>query len=205
MSEQVRNLGVTFDTELAYKAHINKICQVSFLHVRLLRRIRDHLDISSCKLLANALVTSRLDYCNSLLVDLPQKSLKKLQSVQNAIARVVMPNTKKWDHITPILKKLHWLPVKHRITFKVAVMTFKALNGRAPRYLSDLICRLPQSSRRSSSKNLLLVPFVKSACGRRCFSFAAPSVWNSLPDSVRLCSDEFSFRKQLKTHLFKIS
>jgi len=201
-NDKVRNLGVIFDSELSYKAHIKKTCQTSFLYVRLLRTIRDHLDMNSTKLLANALVISRLDYCNSLLYGLPHATLNKLQLVQNSLARVVLPGVKRHDHITPVLKTLHWLPIEKRIKFKVATLTYKALIGQSPIYIQDLVHRLPPSNRRSSGKNLLSCPFIKLSTSRRCFSFAAPTVWNSLPETLRECQSLPSFRKRLKAHLF---
>ena len=201
-SDTVRNLGVLFDQDLSYKKHISKICQVSFLHIRLLRQIRDHLDLNSAILLANALVSSRLDYCNSLFYGLPQATLLRLQRVQNSLARAVVPSTRRRDHITPVLKQLHWLPVARRIEFKIACLTFNLLNNLGPSYLSDLISFVPISNRRSSNKKLLIVPFIKSMSGHRSFSFASPNIWNSLPQAIRECSNKASFRKMLKTHLF---
>ena len=93
------------------------------MHIRNFRRIRNSLDLNSAKLLANALVTSRLDYCNGLLYGINKGLSKKLQMVQNSLARVVIPSVKRRDHITPVLRQLHWLPVEQRIIFKMAVLT----------------------------------------------------------------------------------
>ena len=171
--------------------------------MRQLRQIRSTLDTNSSILLANALVSSRLDYCNSLYYGLPDTSINRLQRVQNSLARVVLPSIKYHDHITPALQKLHWLPVKDRITFKIATLTFKTLHYQQPLYLLDLISR-HKSSRalRSSSQQLLNVPFTKSEIGRHSFSFAAPTIWNSLPLALRSMSSIITFRSALKTHLF---
>lgn len=201
-SDCVRNLGVVFDKDLSMANHITKVCQISFLNIRNLRRIRSFLDFNSAKLLANAIVTSRLDYCNSLLFGTNKGLVQRLQRVQNALARVVVPSVKRREHISPTLKQLHWLPVQQRILFKLGLLTFKVIRNRQPSYLSDLLELLPVSNRRSSAKGLLKTPFVKTETGRRSFYFSSPSFWNSLPQAIRDSGSEMSFRKNLKTYLF---
>jgi hypothetical protein len=201
-SECVRNLGVMFDGELNMKSHVSKICQTSYLYIRLLRRIRSMLDLNSAKLVANALVTSRIDYCNSLLYGANKGLIHRLQLVQNSLARAVVPSCKRYDHVSPVLSQLHWLPVQQRIEYKVALLTHKVLRNGEPNYLRELIQPLPLSSRRSASKNLLVAPFIKTEMGRRSFSYSAPTVWNSLPQHVRDCETLPTFKKKLKTHLF---
>ena len=89
-----RNLGVIIDSDLSYNQHISKITQTSYLHIRQTRKIRQSLDLNSAILLSNSLVSSRLDFCNSLFYGLPKNSLKRLQRVQNSLARVVIPSCK---------------------------------------------------------------------------------------------------------------
>src|SRR6476469_5797948 len=202
-SSSARNLGVTLNSDLSYKEHISSICQTSFFHIRQLRQVRHLLDYNSSIALANALVTSRLDYCNSLLFGLPHSFLARLQRVQNALARAVLPSVKRFDHITPSLRKLHWLPICERIIFKIATLTFLTLTHCSPSYLHELLT--PHSAARSLRSNyqkLLIVPRVDSVNGRRSFSFAAPSIWNSLPVAIRTTDSYLSFRSALKTHLF---
>ena len=139
---------------------------MSFLHIRQLRRIRSSLDQNSAILLANALVSSRLDSCNSLLYGLPANSLHRLQLIHNSLARVVIPETKRSDHISPVLKRLHWLPIKQLITYKIALLTYKTLTNKQPSYLLDLITPLSASGRCSSSQNHLLTQHVKSSSGQ---------------------------------------
>jgi len=126
-SSDARNLGVIFDSNLSFNKHISNICSSSFYQIRQLRQIRSSLDTNSAIVLANALVTSKLDYCNSLLYSLPATAITRLQRVQNALARVVVPTARYGQHITPTLEKLHWLPISKRITFKIAALTFKTL------------------------------------------------------------------------------
>ena len=148
-------------------------------------------------------MTSRLDYCNALLAGCPASSINKLQLVQNAAARV-LTRSRKYDHITPILSSLHWLPIKFRINYKVLLLTYKALNGLAPVYLTDLLSPYnPSRSLRSLNSRLLVIPRIsKSTKGGRAFSHLAPKLWNSLPDIVRGSDSLSQFKNRLKTHLF---
>jgi hypothetical protein len=201
-SASVRNLGVIFDSDLTLKPHISNICKTSFLYIRQLRRIRPLLDLNTAKILASSLTISKLDYCNSLLFGLPDSSLHRVQLIQNSLARAVVRSTSRYNHITPVLNSLHWLPIAKRIQFKIAVITFKALTLKQPSYLSDLLVPVQPSARRSAQQHLLQLPLIKSANGRRSFSFSAPSVWNSLPVSLRSLTSIASFRSSLKTYLF---
>ncbi|RCU38734.1 hypothetical protein DVA76_17340, partial [Acinetobacter baumannii] len=137
-STTVRNLGVTFDQDMSFNAHIKQTSRTAFFHLRNIIKIRHILSQKDAEKLVHAFVTSRLDYCNSLLSGCPDKSLKTLQLIQNAAARV-LTGTSKREHISPILASLHWLPVKSRIEFKILLLTCKALNGKAPSYLKELI------------------------------------------------------------------
>jgi hypothetical protein len=202
-SSDVRNLGVIFDSSLSFTKHISNVSRTSFYHIRQLRQARSSLDTNSAIVLANALVSSKLDYCNSLYFNLPKSSLKLLQRVQNSLARAVVPSTRYTDHITPTLRKLHWLPIDERITFKIASLTYKTLNYKQPTYLLELLHPVvPTRTLRSSTQQLLKIPAIKSQIGRRSFSFSAPTVWNSLPLPLRSSPSLDLFLSRLKTHLF---
>jgi len=202
-SPHARNLGVEFDSDLSYSQHISNICRSSYYQIRQFRQIRSSLDTNSAKLLANALVSSKLDYCNSLFYNLPSTSINRLQHVQNSLARFVIPSVRRCHHISPILAKLHWLPIRQRIEFKIATITHKTLQNRQPSYLFELLHPYtPSRTLRSSDANFLEVPKIKSAIGRRSFSYAAPTIWNLLPLSLRNTKSTLVFRSLLKTHLF---
>ena len=132
-----RNIRVMFDNELSLKAQLSKLCQVSFFYIRRIRSIRDCLTQHATELLIHSLVISRLDYGNGLLYGVSDKLLDKLQRVQNVAARVVV-KASRYDHITPILKTLHWLPIRYRTEYKLLLLTFKALHHLAPSYLTTL-------------------------------------------------------------------
>jgi hypothetical protein len=197
-----RNLGFIFDSDLSHTKHISSVCQSSFFHIRQLRQIRPCLDQNSATILANSLVSTKLDYCNSLYYGLPASSIKRLQLVQNTLARVVVTSVKRRHHISPILKKLHWLPVNQRITYKIATIIYKTLQNKQPSYLFDLLTQVTPSGRRSSTKFLLDLPRLTSSNGRRSFTFAAPTIWNSIPLALRQSSSIMAFRSGLKTYLF---
>ena len=126
-----RNLGVIFDECCSMVEHVNKFCKTLHYHLRNISKIRKYLTEETTEILVHAFVSSKLDYCNSLLYGLPKHMISRLQSVQNTAAHIVTV-TKKFDHITPVLIQLHWLPVHFRILFKVLLLVYKALNGMAP-------------------------------------------------------------------------
>ena len=144
----------------------------------------------------------------SILFGLPNTELQKLQRVQNTAARRIC-NTNKFDHITPILVKLHWLPVRHRINFKILLITFKDIHGLAPKYLSELLTRKNKCNYnlRSTSETLLQQPGIKTlrTLGDGSFTVAAPALWNNLSNLIRSATSINSFKKLLNTHLFKIA
>ena len=129
-SSVVSNLGVLFDAQLSMADHVTSVCKSCFFQLRQLRLIRSCLTTDAAKTLIHAFVSSRLDYCNSLLVGVADCVIRKLQGVQNAAARMIT-GTRKFDHVTPILRELHWLPVAQRIQYKIAMLVNKYLRGLA--------------------------------------------------------------------------
>ena len=153
-------------------------------------------------MLVHAFISSRLDYCNSLLYGITDGLLQKLQSVQNAAARLVT-GARRRDHITPVLRDLHRLPVRQRIAFKIACVVFQSLSGQAPEYLIN-DCRLVTGSRRSSDSRMCCVPRTHNRFGDRSFTASGPHLWNSLPKDLRQADLSYEhFKRQLKTHLFR--
>jgi len=198
----VRNLGVIFDNNMTMHDYVNNICKTSYFYIRLLGKLRKFFDKNTAAMVTHAFVTSRLDYCNSLLYGISKTLTVKLQHVLNAAARIVS-RTKICSHVTPILKSLHWLPVSQRCNFKIALLTFKAIHGLAPSYLCDLIkYRITSRDLRSLNDILLDVPKCTCATGSRAFVVSAPTLWNKLPHDIRTCSNLTSFKSKLKTHLF---
>ena len=158
--------------------------------IRSISRIRKYMSQSNLKRIVNAFAISRIDNCNSILYGLSTNEHEKLQRVQKIAARLITGSSRR-DHITPVLKNLHWLPVRSRITFKILLLTYKILNGHSPSYLTSLISSYkPARSLRSSELLLLQVPKVMTATyGQRTFSYCAPKLWNSLPKCLKKVSD----------------
>ena len=202
-TECVRNLGVMFDCHMTMRETINRMCASSYLHLHNIASIRDSLTEEATVHIIHAFVTSRIDYCNSLLYGLPEQAIKSIQRVQNMAARIVLRKSKP-DSGTDMLKKLHWLPVKQRIAYKISLLTFKALHGIAPSYLQCLLHHyVPARSLRSESANLLIVPKSLKKQSSQGFKHAAPTLWNELPISLRQTDSLSGFKAALKTFLFR--
>ena len=202
--EAVKNLGVTIDQHLSMNSYVAALSKSSNFQLRRIGLIRRYLNEETTKTLVTSLILSRMDYCNSLLSGLHSKTLNRLQVIQNNAARIIT-KSKRRDHITPVLRKLHWLPVKQRAMFKICVLCFKCLNNMAPSYLQNSIhLYKPRRSLRSSNDNLTLVTPVKSykLYGERSFSYQGPYLWNQLPLEIRQAKSLDSFKKQLKHFLF---
>ncbi len=153
-----------------------------------------------------ALKTARLDYFNALLGGCSACLINKLQMVQNAAAKV-LTRTRKYDHISPVMSTLHWLPIKYRIYFKILLITYKALNSLAPQYLSKLLSHYsPPRPLRSQNSGHLIVPRIsKSTAGGISFFYLAHKLWNNLPNTVREADTFCQFKSRLKTHLFNLA
>ena len=191
---------------MTFDEQITDICNRAYFHLYRINNLRKYLDTDTLKTIIHAFIFSTLDYCNILYYNLPKKSLLKLQKVQNYAARI-LTNTRRFEHITPILRELHWLPITDRIKFKILVTTYKCINGQSPKYLKDLlISYTPTRNLRSQSKNLLVKPRInKISSGGRSFAFAAPNVWNALTEDLKSSTSMNNFRSQLKTHLFELT
>ena len=204
ISNEIRYLGAWMDANLNYKLHVTKKCQAAVLHFQKIKSIRHLLDPKTCASLCISLCISHLDYANSLLIGLPEATINKLQWVQNMCAKLALRKGR-YDSLSECMKQLHWLPIKYRIVFKILVLTCKCLNGDAPQYLKDLIVPLKPNREglRSGSLSMLLIP--KTKCKMFAiwsFSVAGPTLWNSLPEHLKLRTNVQSFKKELKTYLF---
>ena len=199
----VRNLGAIFDSCLRMEDHVNAVCKTAFFHLRNIARIRSYLDRGTTEKVVHAFVSSRLDYCNSLLFGMSNTLVAKLQRVQNMAARIVT-GTGKYEHIRPVLYQLHWLPVKYRIEYKIGLIVFKCLHGLAPPYLSDLLKPyVPMRSLRSANRDLLQIPRSRLCTfGDKTFASFAPRLWNSLPVHLRQIESLSQFKSFYKTYLF---
>uniref|UniRef100_A0A3Q3RNJ0 Reverse transcriptase domain-containing protein n=1 Tax=Mastacembelus armatus TaxID=205130 RepID=A0A3Q3RNJ0_9TELE len=183
---QVRNLGIIMDSDLNFNSHIKSITLSAFYHLRNITRIKGIMSKPDLERLIHAFISSRLDYCNGLFTGLSKRAVRQLQYIQNAAARV-LTRTRKYNHITPVLRSLHWLPVAQRIDFKLALPVYTSLHGSAPHYISDMLMPYEPSRTliRTSGTGLLLVPRVRTKHGEAAIQFYAAKTWTSLPDDVR--------------------
>ena len=204
----VRDLGIYIDADLSMRTHVQRTVSQCFAVLRQLRQIRKLVPPATFHTLMVALVLSQLHYGNGLLVGLPAYLVRRLQSVLNASARMIF-QLRRFEHITDALVSLHWLCVSERIQYKIAVLTYKVLQGTAPRYLGPLVHVSDLPSRRNlcsaSTAHLVVPPFKLSTIGSRTFKVAAAQTWNSLPENVTSSPTLSIFRKRLKTHLFRQS
>ncbi|XDV48468.1 hypothetical protein PO909_017874 [Leuciscus waleckii] len=203
-SRSVRNLGVTFDDQLTFTDHISKTARSCRFALHNIRKIRPFLTEHATQLIVQALVISRLDYCNALLAGLPACATKPLQMIQNAAARLVF-NEPKRAHVTPLFISLHWLPLAARIKFKALTLAYRTITGSAPSYFHSLLrVYIPTRHLRSVNERRLVVPSQKATKSlSRTFSFTVPCWWNALPTLIRNAESLTTFKKQLKTNLFR--
>ncbi|KAL0195231.1 hypothetical protein M9458_008803 [Cirrhinus mrigala] len=164
-----------------------------------IRKIRPFLT----QLLVQALVISKLDYCNALLAGLPSCTIKPLQMIQNAAARLVF-NEPKRVHVTPLFITLHWLPIAARIKFKTLMLAYRTATGSAPAYLHSVLpIYTPSRTLRSASERRLIVPSQRGTKSlSRTFSYNVPGWRNDLPIAIRNANSLTTFKRLLKTHLF---
>ena len=202
-SATIKNLGVNFDSAMMMSDHVTSICQSANFHIRNLSRIRIYIDQNTCHAAVRALITSRLDYANSLLFGISRKDCNRLQCIQNRAAKLIY-HASKYDHVTPLINDLHWLSVQNRITFKLLTLVYKSITDSAPLYLSELIHLYSptRTLRSASNKRLLQVPRTRTSSGDKGFYAAAAQLWNNLPYSIRHSSSLASFKCTLKTNLF---
>jgi len=175
------------------------ICKGAYYQLYNIQKVR-----SSLTKAIQAFVNQRLDYANGLLYGLPNNVMHNLQKVQNSAART-LSGAKRRDHITPVLKKLHWLPVKKRVEFKLLTLMYKVKSGTAPAYLTELVEPQKSSRRlRSEDKHKFVEPSTHLVTGGdRAFQKAGPVLWNKLPLNIRMSPSLFSFKRAVKTYLFR--
>ncbi len=134
---QLKNLVLILETDLSFSSHVKAVTKSAYFHFKNIARIRCFVSSQDLEKLVHAFITSRVDYCNGLLTGLPEKTIRQLQLIQNAAARI-LTRTRKYEHITPVLRSLHWLPVTFRIYFKVPLLIYKSLNGLGTKYIADM-------------------------------------------------------------------
>jgi len=203
VSESARDLGIVLDYKLTMSEHVSALCRSGFYHLRQLWPVTRSLTPAAAQTVVQAFISCRLDHCNSLLYSSSENLMRRVQSVQNAAARL-LTGARRRDHISPVLRRPHWLPVRRRIDFKLAPCSF--VTGQAPHYLAEdihLVAAGPGRQLRSSTDRSCSVPRTYSTSGDRSFAAAGTRVWDHLPSNLRDEKLSFrSFRRLLKTLVY---
>ena len=207
ISPKVKNLGVILDNHLTMDQAVSQVRKSCYFELRKIAHLRPLISEEATKQLVIAFVLSKFDYCNSLYSSMSSGNIYKLQLVQNHAARLIKQIPKR-EHISPVLKELHWLPVKFRIQYKLAILVYQSLyDPLYPSYMKDMLTPyIPSRSLRSSQMNQLRKPIPKlKHYGERAFTFVGPDLWNSLPEDLKSAQSLQIFKNKLKTYLFKMA
>ena len=207
-SSSARDLGIIIDESLSLEQHVGTVAKAAYFHLRRIRQIRQHLTKEACSKAIHACVTSRLDYGNALLLGCSAATKKRLQVVQNNAARVLLRIRDRRAHISPVLMDLHWLPIEHRIAYKVLLTIHGAIhNITFPAYIQSFVeFYVPMSSLRSANDSFTLVPSnFNVRFGRNSFIHTGFKLWNDLPNTLRSLTSTPVFKSKLKTYLFTLS
>ena len=200
----IRNLGFIFDQFFDFQNHINKIFKIANFALYNIKQIRSSINNKACESLVRSLVISHFDYCNLLLITLPECHLEKLSKLQRKSFRIIF-NLPRFSHdsITK-MKILHWLPIIYRIKYKLLITVHNAIHNGYPTYLSDLLeVTSHQRSQRPIHEFKLITSHHNTNTGHRSFSASACKNWNKLSNYLRTNTVTTIFKKDLKTHLFK--
>ena len=177
-----------------------------YYQLRQLQPIARSLSVETAKSLVQAFISSHLDYCNAILHGLPDSLMTdETPAVGTERCARLITGAPRRDHITPILRQLHWLPVRRRVDFKIAVLVFQCLTGQAPGYLVEdcqLVADVSARRIRSADTAICVTRRTSNIVSDRCFAAAGPRLWNSLPINLRQCHSLGQFKCLLKTFLF---
>ena len=198
ISNYAMNLGFCLDSELSCSKHINMILNQSYTCISNIGRIKRYLTIENIKCLVQCMLVSKIDNLNSLFYGISEYDLNRLQKLQNAFARLIY-NRRKDEHVSDLFEKLHWLPVRQRIIFKILLIVYKIFTDTCPVYMKDCLTIIDDENR------ILKVKIFNTSYGERAFCNYAPKLWNAVPEYIRKSETILYFKKQLKHYLFKYS
>ena len=199
-----RDLGIQLDSTLSFNEHIANTVSTCIASLCQINRVKHLFDPKILENVISSLVFSKLYYCSNVWSSTTKKNIEKLQKVQNFAARIIT-GTQKYEHITPILKQLNWLPVPDMLKYFVGVLTFKCLNGLAPDYLNSYFQeRLSLHDRNTRNKKKLNIPAYRSAAGQRTFEYRAVSLWNSLPSNITVHDNCKYFKSNFYNYLLEL-
>ena len=205
--DSAKNLGVVLDSSLSFRSHVDSIVKTFDFYIRNLYMIKDFVNRRNLVTLFHSLIVSKVDYCNSLFIGLPNVILKKVESVLNRAARLIF-NLPPRIPTTSSLIELHWLPLKARIEFEICLITFKALKFIQPSYIRELLSFSSHDStsglRSADDLYRLYEPRAIRERGfaNHSFSYIAPRLYDKLPITVKQIDSLNTFKSHLKAFLF---
>ena len=184
--QSARDLGVILDPYLTFENHITTSVSECIARLAQINRVKHCLDKNTLLTVIHALVFSKMYYCSNVWANTTSKNVRKLQAVQNFACRIVS-GAKKYDHVTPLLKSLSWLPLKDQLYYRLqAIMAFKCMTGHAPEYLtSQFITREQVSERTTRSSQKLNIPLFRTASKQRAFYYRTVKLWNNLESFLK--------------------
>ena len=197
-SEFVKNVGVWIDCNLSLTQHVNNIASHCYKILKDIGCIRKNLEKEHLESLVHAVITSRLDYCNCLFMNISKRNLYKLQKVQNSAAQLVLGRRRR-QSARAALRELHWLNVEARIVFKILLVVFKVIKGQCS---DNISFQFKSFNGRPEDFLLLKTPNFDTKYGKRIFEYNGSHLWNALPVDIRMLEDVGTFKTRIKTMLF---
>ena len=198
---QVKDLGTILDSQLKYKEHVQHLSSSCISKLGQISRVKHLFDQSTLVTIINTLIMSKISYCSSIWSNTSDDNIKKIQLIQNCAARLVSGKAK-YDHISPSLKELGWLPIKEYLQYRDAVLTHKCINNQAPSYLCEKFTRRNQiHDRTTRNQNELDIPKYRTTTGQRTFKYRGTKIWNTLDEDLKSIENLNHFKHKLKTGL----
>ena len=198
-----KDLGVLLDPNLTYDHHISTVVSSCLSKLCQINRVKKSFDKTTLELLITALVFSKMLYCSSVWANTSLQNVNKLQSIQNFACKIVT-NTRKFDHVTPLLRELNWLPVREQLRYRDIVLAYKCQNGLAPQYLMDKFSkRSCIHNRDTRARDSLQIPLFRTKTGQRSFVFRGTNIWNNLDDDLKQRTSLTSFKRALRDSLLR--
>ena len=198
-----KDLGTTFDSNLSYNEHISNLTSSCIRKLCQINRVKDSFDVKTLQSIVEMLVINKLTYCSTIWSNTSAKNIKKLQTVQNFAARIIT-KVRKFDHITPSLQELNWLPIELLLLYRDTIMAYKCFNNLAPSYLTEkFVKRSDIHNRPTRYHDSLDIPSFKTSSGQRTFHYRAVKIWNDLDSELKQITNLNKFKKKLKEQLIR--
>ena len=200
--QSARDLGVILDPYLTFENHITTSVSECIARLAQINRVKHCLDRNTLLTVVHTLVFSKIYYCWNVWANTTNKNVRKLQAVQN-FACPIVSGAKKYDHVTPLLKSLSWLPLKDQLYYRLqAIMAFKCMTGHAPEYLTSQFTTREQFSERTTrSSQKLNIPLFRTDSGQRTFYYRTVKLWNNLESFLTLSLSVKILKRSLRSQI----